>query len=738
MKYPLLVFLIFFCLPGFSQSDDKGPAQPRDTSKNNLKNIKLKEVIIKAKQPLMEMGIDKTTVNVSAMISSAGSNTLEVLEKTPGIVVDAQGNISLNGRSGVMVLIDGRQTYMSGLDLASYLKSLPGANLDKIELMDNPPARYDAAGNGVINIRLKKNRTAGFTGLVSSGYTKGRLPKSNQSLNLNYNYKKVNVFTNLSYSDDQNYTEDYYNRSYYNSMAELSSTVLLNTAEESRSGAINVNLGMDYTISEQTSLSMQVGTTGTNRAGILGSNSKNYGIDGLDSIGNGHIDFGNDKRNLTANLSMVRKFVKSKSELSAEAGYLRYVNDGDASLQNNVLRPDELLLRTDQIAYEMPNTMSIYTLRSDYIHPLKKNGNLEAGLKWSRAENDNQYDSYQLINQGWIIDNSRSNHFVYSEDNLAAYMSGQRNWKRWGLKMGLRAEYTGARGVQLGNAEVSSSSFDKNYIKLFPSLFINYKLDTTATHSFSFSLTRRINRPNYYQLNPFVYYVDQYSYNSGNPALNPQYQYRYELKYQYKQLLRVGLSYNHFTNGIFNTTNVVDGIYFNKPGNISEGYMLLLNTGVSFDPIKWWNLSSDILLSRIGLKGEAYGKQLNPETYVARLNLMNRLDFGKGWNAEFGGYYASRDLNGQAFTAGMIRANAGIQKKLFKDKCSIRMNMEDIFHSWKYVNRSIALNQAYYFQTHTSDTQRVGIAFTYRFGNEIFARKRKNREDALDAEKSRL
>lgn len=738
MKYPLLVFLILLCLSGFSQSDDKRQAQPRDTSKAQLKNIKLKEVVIKAKLPLMEMGIDKTTVNVSAMISSAGSNTLEVLEKTPGIVVDAQGNISLNGRSGVMVLIDGRQTYMSGPDLASYLKSLPGANLDKIELMDNPPARYDAAGNGVINIRLKKNRAAGFTGLVSSGYTKGRLPKSNQSLNLNYNYKKVNVFTNLSYSDDQNYTEDYYNRSYYNSNDKLNSTVLLNTGEESRSGAINVNLGMDYSISEQTSLSMQVGITGTKREGLLDSYSKNYGIYDLDSIGNGHIDFGNDKRNLTANLSMVRKFGKSKSELSAEAGYLRYSNDGDASLQNNVLRPDEFLLRTDQITYELPNTMSIYTLRSDYIRPLKKNGNLEAGLKWSRAKNDNQYDSYQLINQERVIDNSRSNHFIYSEDNLAAYVSGQSSWKRWGLKMGLRAEYTGARGVQLGNAEVSSSSFDKNYIKLFPSLFISYKLDTTATHSFSFILTRRINRPNYYQLNPFVYYVDQYSYNSGNPALNPQYQYRYELKYQYKQLLRVGLSYNHFTNSIFNTTNVVDEIYFNKPQNISEGYMLLLNTGISFDPIKWWNMNSDILLSRIGLKGAPYGKQLNPETYVARLNLMNRLDFGKGWNAEFGGYYASRDLNGQAFTAGMIRANAGIQKKLLKDKCSIRLNMEDIFHSWNYVNRSIALNQAYYFQTHTSDTQRVGIAFTYRFGNEIFTRKRKNREDALDAEKSRL
>lgn len=738
MKYRVLIFLSFLWLSGFPQNAGKKADQLRDTSKAQLKNIKLQEVVIKARRPLVEMGVDKTTVNVSAMISSASSNTLEVLEKTPGIVVDAQGNISMNGRRGVMVLIDGRQTYMSGPDLASYLKSIPGANLDKIELMDNPPARYDAAGNGVINIRLKKTRAGGLTGLVSSGYTKGRLPKSNQALNLNYNHKKVNVFANLGYNDDQNYTGNNNNRNYYNSNAELNSIVLLNTQEESRSEAVNVNLGVDYTFSEQTSVAIQFGTNESRRKGHVNSHSENYDVSALDSVGNGRVDFGNDRRNLTGNLTMLQKFGKSKSELSVEAGYLNYRNNGDASFRNDVLNPDAVLLRTEQIVYDLPNTMNIYTLRSDYLLPLKNKGNLETGLKWSRVKNDNQYDNYQVIGQEMIIDNSRSNHFIYTEDNLAAYISSQKNWKRWELKLGLRAEYTYATGVQLGNAEVSASSFSKKYMQLFPSLFVNYKLDTTATNSFAFSLTRRINRPNYHQLNPFVYYVDQYSYNSGNPGLNPQYQYRYELKYQHKQFLRIGLSYNHFTNSIFQTTNVVEGIYYSKPENISEGYMLLLSTWLSFDPAKWWNLSSDILLSRIGLKGQAYGEQFNPDTYVARLNLMNRLDLGKGWNAEFGGYYASRDMSGQAFTAGMIRANAGVQKKLWKDKCSIRLNMEDIFNSWKYVNRSIALKQANYFQTSRSDTQRVGLAFTYNFGNHLFASKRKVREDALNAEKSRM
>lgn len=738
MKYALLIFLSFIWLSGFAQNAGKKTDQLKDTVKTQSKDIKLKEVVIKVKRPLIEMGVDRTTVNVSAMISSASSNTLEVLEKTPGIVVDTRGNISMNGRSGVMVLIDGRQTFMSGPDLANYLKSIPGANLDKIELIDNPPARYDAAGNGVINIRLKKSRIGGFTGLVSSGYTRGRVPKSNQALNLNYNYKKFNVFSNLSYNNDQNYSANANNRNHYSSNAELKSTVLLNTQEESRSDALNVNMGVDYTFSKQTSLAFQIGTNGSKRQGIVDSYNENYDVHDLDSVGRGRVDFGNNRRNLSGNLTMLQKIGKSKGELSVEAGYLYYRNNGDASVQNNVLSADALLLRTEQIVYDLPNTMNIHTLRSDYLLPLKDKGNLEAGLKWSRVKNDNEYDSYQVMDQEMIIDNSRSNHFIYTEDNLAVYMSRQKNWKRWELKMGLRAEYTNAKGVQLGNAEVTSTSFSKKYMQLFPSLFVNYKMDTTATNSFTFSLTRRINRPNYNQLNPFVYYVDQYSYNSGNPQLSPQYQYRYELKYQHKQFLRIGLSYNLFTDGIFQTTNVIDGIFYNKPENISEGYMLLLNTWVSFDLAKWWNLSSDILLSKMGLKGQIYGEQLNPDTYVARLNVMNRLDLGKGWNAEFGGYYASRDLNGQAFTAGMARAHAGVQKKLWKDKCSIRLNMEDIFYSWKYVNRSVGLKQANYFQTSQSDTRRIGLAFTYNFGNDLFASKRKIREDALNAEKSRM
>jgi len=721
-----------------AQSTGKKNQAVKDTTTTSNKKIQLKEVIIKSKRPLIQMEIDKTIVNVASMISSANSNTLEVLEKTPGVTVNANGEISLNGRDGVMVLIDGKQTYLSGPDLASYLKSLPGGNLDKIELMDNPPARYDAGGNAIINIRLKKDRTGGFTGNISSGLSQGEFNRTSNSLNLNYNHKKINVFSNLGYSYEKNYSTDNYSRSFFNSASALASNVQLENSQEYKNNGYNINLGMDYASTANTTYGVQVNLNKNQRNGYLNSISNNYGTNNLDSLGRGSTDGVDDRSNLSTNLNFVHKFGKTGKELSADVNYLRYNGNGNQSLENQVYEPDGLPISSTEFLYRLPSTMNIYTIKSDYVHPLQNKAKIEAGFKWSTVENDNQSNYYRINGQQQTIDNGRSNHFIYKEDFAAAYISAQKSWKQLGFQLGLRAEHTRSTGRQLGNTETTGSSFSKNYGQLFPSLFINYKLDTSSRNTLAFSLTRRINRPNYQLLNPFLFYRDQYSYSSGNPELNPQYQYRYELKYQYRQLLRMSLSYNHFTNVIFQTTNVVDDIFITKPENVTQGYMLLLNTGLYLSPFKWWNLNTDVMLSNMGLNGQAYGQKLNPQTYVARINILNQFQFDKGWSAELGGYYASRDLNGQTFTAGMFRANAGVQKKILKDKGSIRLSMDDIFHSWKYENRSVALKQAYYYQTSESDTRRVGIAFTYSFGSETFARKSRHRDNALDEEKGRM
>lgn len=703
------------------------------------KSVELNEVTVKARKPLMVQEIDKTTINVEAMISSATSNTLEVLEKTPGVSVSSNGDISLNGRSGVLVLIDGRSTYMSGQDLAAYLKSLPGGMLDKIELMDNPSAKYDASGNAIINIRLKKNRVGGFTGNVSAGISIGRYVRSNDALNLNYNYKKVNLFANLGYGFEKNYSLDNYDRHFYDASNKLISTVNLENNLISKNNLGNVNFGMDFAATSKTTLGVIVNLNGGSRKGDFDYNSTNFNADHeLNSTGSGNTKSTDKRTNTGVNLNLLHKLNTTGREFSTDVNYLKYKTNAHQVLENFAFLPDGFLKSKTSFLYEIPSDINIYTVKADYVHPFKNKAKMEVGIKSSIVDNDFVFNYYGVNGNFQTIDNSRSNHFKYKENVNAAYVNGQKTWKRFGAQAGVRLENTHARGRQLGNEVVEEMTFTKNYTVLFPSVFLNYKLDDKGINTFGLMAVRRINRPNYQLLNPFVFYKDQYTYSSGNPRLTPQYQDRVELKYQHKQFLNMGLSYNRFTDLIFQTTQAVDSIFTSKPENIAKGYMVLLNTTVSVSPTKWWYMNTTLRLSRITTQGPVYTENLDIKLNLVRFEFNNYLTLGKKWNAELGGYYASRDIIGQAITSGMYRVNASVQKKIWSGKGSIRISAEDIFHSWVYHNRSISLKQSDYFQTTRTDTQRIGIAFTYRFGKDTFARKRRYNNNGTDDEKERV
>jgi hypothetical protein len=723
--YTAVLLIILPTAIAFGQTEKK-TSSVKDSLKRETKDIKLNEVTIKAKKPLIQMEIDKTVVNVGSMISSSTSNTMEVLEKTPGVTVDANGGISLNGRTGVMVLIDGRQTYMSATDLTSYLKSLPGSSLDKIELIDNPSSKYDAAGNGIINIKLKKDRTAGVIGSLATGISQGELARSNHSLNLNYNRKKLNVFSNLGYSKDNNFSFDKYTRNFYNDQKELTSKIALLNDQKNRSQGLNGSLGLDYAVSNSTTFGIQLNLSSNERNANLGYDSKSFNsTNGLDSTSLGNTRSADDRTNIGVNLNVFHTFGKSGKEISFDASYLKYDGDGD---QNT----------NDQFLYLLPATSRIYTLKGDYVHPLKHKAKLEAGFKSSVVDNSNVANYYALNGASAELDNLRSNDFKYLENINAGYLNAQKAWKYWSVQLGLRVENTNAEGEQFGNTDVAGSNFKRSYTQVFPGVVFLYKLDTVNARSISFALTRRINRPNYQNLNPFVFFRDKYSYSVGNPMLRTQAQYRYEIKYQHKRWLRFGLSYNHFIDVILPTTTVINDIFYTKQDNIGEGYMVLLNTGINIPVTEWWTANSDIQFSNIGLKGQTIQAPIHFSTYIVRLNVNNQFNFEKGWSAEAGGYYASRDYNGQTFTSGMYRLNAGIQKKIWNDKGSIRLNFDDILGSWIYNNGSVGLSNAQYFQSIRTDTQRIGIGFAYRFGSDTFARKSKHRDNALDEEKGRM
>ncbi|MEJ7558298.1 MAG: outer membrane beta-barrel family protein [Pedobacter sp.] len=506
----------------------------------------------------------------------------------------------------------------------------------------------------------------------------------------------------------------------------MTSRIILLNDQQSAAEGLNGSLGVDYALTTFTTVGMQVSLSTYKRNVLLDYDSKSFNAgDQLDSLSAGNTRSLDDRTNVGLNLNLAHNFGKSGKELSFDASYLRYNGDGD---QNT----------NDQFLYLLPSDSRIYTVKGDYVHPLKNKAKLEAGFKSSLVNNNNIANYYLLNGSAPLLDNTRSNDFNYTENINAAYLNGQKAWKAWSVQVGLRVENTNASGKQFGNADVAESNFSRSYTQFFPGVAFMYKLDSTNTRSLSLVLSRRINRPNYQNLNPFVFFRDKYSYTVGNPMLRAQAQYRYELKYQHQRWLRFGVSYNHFIDVILPTTTVIDDIFYTKQDNIGQGYMILFNTGLNVPVTEWWTANSDIQLSNIGLKGKTTQSIIHFSTYIARFNLNNQFNFKGGWAAEAGGYYASRDYNGQTFTSGMYRVNAGIQKKIWNDKASIRLNFDDIFNSWVYNNGSVGLGNAQYFQTTRTDTQRVGLAFTYRFGSDSFARKSKHQNNASEDERGRM
>jgi hypothetical protein len=702
-------------------------------------NNQLKEVVVNSKRPLIEQDIDKTIVNVDAMISAATSNTLEVLEKTPGVTVDMNGSITLNGKQGVLVLIDGRVTHMSSQDLASYLKSLPGGMLDKLELMDNPPSKYDAGGGAIINIKLKKNRDRGITGNINSSYSQGILARTANSLNINYNRRKYNWFANIGYSSDGNKSMDITDRMYFTPANEMLARVFLDNTNYYSSRGITSRLGLDYTLSNKTVLGFQVNlqTRPRNDKSIFETRSFDPGM-GLDSTNTGTSNSNYRWLNTGANLNFQHKLSKPGRELSGDLNYIRYESDGDQHFSNFVEVPGAAKNNSGTFRYGLKSGITIYNAKVDYVHPLKNKAGLEAGIKSSIVENDNDSRYYDVTNSGDIPEDSRSNHFIYDENINSAYLSVRKNWKRIGGQLGLRAENTRLKGNQVGNSMVPHSEFRQNFTDVFPTVFISYKLDSLGNNTISGSLARRINRPNYQQFNPFLVFRDNYTYSTGNPELKPNYQYRVELRYNYKQLLTVSFQYGLAVNMLLSSTETIGNIFINRPYNIGEGRFIILNTNLNLKPTKWWMFNSNIGVGHIRAKGTLYSQNLNSNFYSYRLNLLNQFTFKKGWGAELAGFFTGKDFNQQSINNARGRLNSAIQKRIFKDKGSLKLTYEDMFHMWKSKENSIGIKQATYFRLGEFDSHRVGISFSYRFGNETFARKRRHSDNAAENEKARV
>jgi hypothetical protein len=696
----------------------------------------LSEVTVTAKKPFIEQQIDRMVVNVENSIVASGNTALEVLEKAPGVTIDRQNDqIQLKGKQGVIVMIDGKQTYLSGQEVTNLLKSTPSDNIEKIEIITNPSSKYDAAGNsGIINIRMKKNKNFGTNGSATVGVGYGRFEKTNQSLRLNHREGKINVFGNYSFYRNRSFQENELSRiipfegsvSYFDQVS----------SRPNWSDGHNYRGGLDYFFNAKSTLGVLVSGF-SNRWNQ--ENAMNYSIirneAGLITLRpTTGVTVLNQRSNLTGNLNYKYDFDGKGRELTADMDYSRFVGDSYNELittypddNGNITRP------TDQIRNTMPSVIDIWAFKSDYVHPTKGGGKWEGGIKSSfvRADNNLLFDNF--LDAQWVLDDTKSNQFKYQENINAAYLNyAGKLSKKTSLQLGLRAEHTHSKG----HSVTLNKIVDQDYINLFPTFFLSRQLDTSNVLNLSYS--RRIDRPNYQDLNPFVFYLDPYTYQQGNPYLRPQYTHSMQLTHVYKGSFSTTLGYSRTT----------DVIVREVPGQIPEKKIAFVtadnlatqdnvNLTLSFPlPVtKWWMMQNNLTVMYSKYNSPYLGEQYSMDVVAWNAYVSNSFTLGKGFSAELAGWYNSAGLYGFFANQAMGAFSVGVQKSLFQKKGTLKLNINDPF--WLNQFRGSTQYQDINFTIRSRWESRIArLTFTYNFGNQNVKAARQ-RSTSTEAERNR-
>lgn len=699
----------------------------------------LNEVTITGKKAYIEQKLDRTVINVGALISNEGANALEVLEKSPGVLVDGNGTVSFKGKPGVTIFIDGKPTYLSGTNLAGYLKSLPASLLDQIELMDNPPAKYDAAGNaGVINIKTKKSKANGFNGSLSANYSLAHTGQTNESLNLNYRVNKINLFSSTSYTLAQSYREFEENRDYFDPNNAFKSAFRLKSILKDKSNSGNIKIGMDYYQSPKTTWGIIFTGSVTPKSGKTNSTNqllnKNHQPDSLiyaDNTSKGHFN------NAGFNLNYSHQFDSLGKVITFDLDAVIYNSTNNQRFFNQTYATDGTLTNTQVITDHLPTKINIYSVKTDYTFPLGGKAKLEAGFKSSYIQTDNEANYFNVAEEVSTSNPDFTNHFLYQENINAAYLNYSKVYQRFSFQAGLRAENTNTRGHQLGSIVRPDSSFVKSYTNLFPTTYLSYKLDSAGHHLLIASYGRRIRRPYYQDLNPFVTIVDKYSYFSGNPYLRPQYSDIFKLSYSYKSMLTAALYYTHVSDLQYEVVKQQGDIFIDGIGNIGTAKYLGASVTLAFKPAKWWLNNTYIQVFNNIFKGQLFSTFLDESRTMGEINSSNIFTLSSRWSAELSGFYITKRANSQFINNGTGQLNAGIQKKVFNNKGSVKVSVRDILKTYKNNGLTNNIPNATEAFRNKFNSQVFTLGFNYNFGSSL-SKKSKRDTGSADMEKGRV
>ncbi len=676
----------------------------------------LKAVTITSVKPLIEHQPDKTVMNVENSVLSAGNSAMEILQRAPGVTVDKDDNISLKGKQGVTVMINDKLTYLSSAELASLLRSTDGSTIQSIEIISNPSAKYDAAGNsGIINIKLKKNKQVGTNGSIIAGIGYGNYGKDNTSINLNHKQGALNVFASLSRGDNKRDNLIGLNRSVVDNTGETTyftqQTKMVNSRHFN-----NYRVGADYDISANNTAGFVI--SGYRNTENDNGNTANYigpqlgsPTSLLTTLTNSRQKYGN----FSVNLNDRYKIDTSGQQLAVDLDYLKYNNNNNSQYGGITQTFDGSVPAAPSYVRNItPSVITIYTGKADYTYPINKTLKLETGVKFSSVKTDNDLQAeISGDNQAYKNDTTRSNHFLYSESIGAAYVNLSKTFKKTSVQAGLRSEYTHSDG----NLITQNYDVKRHYLDFFPSLFINH--DFSDKHTLGLTYSRRIDRPDYEDLNPFVEYLDQYSYQQGNPFLKPQYTNSFELNYTYNKTINVTLGYSR-------TTDVLTELLYSDPKtkatiitktnlNVQNAYNLNLNTPFTIN--KWWTGNVNATAFYLGFKTDSSANgSLNKGKIAYNLQTTQTFILGKTYKAEVMGDYQSSLVYGFFQIKPRYGVDLGVSHSFLDKKANIKFSVNDIFNIRRNDLNSTAGNALIAIRQ-KNESRVARLTFTYNFGN---------------------
>ncbi|WP_158642790.1 outer membrane beta-barrel protein [Chitinophaga japonensis] len=674
---------------------------------DSLRRQNLQAVTVKAVKPLIVMKAGKIVLNVAESPLAAGGTALQVLLQAPGLVEQGNGRFALRGKK-VTVLLDGKSSRLSGEALKEWLSVIPAGSIDRVELVANPPARYDAGGASVINIITAKNRNLGANGMLTAGAGAGRYARYTGGLGLNYRNARLNIYGNYDYMHNMQYYELRSTRYLANN-----THIAENTSETRERDNHSFKAGMDYDITRRSSAGIMIkGMLNYRYRQVHTRSGKEYGAAMPDSFST--VATTGDLRLFNPALNVYYKvdFDTTGRQLMVNADYFDYnkawsdnfVTDfydekGTASRQPYLLRDNS------------PADNTIISLTVDYSQPFWK-GKLEAGIKGTFTSTDNDIKWEQQIGKTWSTDSSKTNHFIYRENISAGYLGYRRTIKKFDLQAGLRAEHTYMKGSSVTLGQTSK----REQLNFFPTVLVLY--NQSEEHQYGFSYRKSIERFSFNIVNPFITYVSQYFYYQGNPAIKPSIGHAFELSYTYDNKLSATLSYERYTQVLTDiyrrdTGQVVVSTYANLDGahsvNASLTYSRQLLAG------KWQTVNTAIMMySRYEGKG---AQELNNTGAGVYVNTSNTFKMPAGLSGELSATWYSPMTFGVYKMKSRYSMNAGIARSMLQNAGKLTLSVTDIFNTLniRYNVASFGVISSY---ENKIESRFIKLTFSYKFGNQ--------------------